>query len=113
MFPGMGGLGGMNPAKMKQMMKQLGIDQQEIDAKRVIIEKEDGRIIIENPNVQKIKMQGQVSWQVTGDAREEEAGFSEDDIHLVMEKTGKSEEEVKAALEETKDIAEAIIKLSE
>ncbi len=32
MFPGMGGVGGrgMNPAKMKQMMKQMGIDVKEL-----------------------------------------------------------------------------------
>ena len=114
MIPGLGGLGGMNPAKMKQMMKQLGINQEDVEAKRVIIEKVDGgKIIIENPNVQKIKMQGQESWQITGDAREEQEGFSEEDVKLVMEKTGKNEKEAKAALEETGDIAEAIVSLTE
>ncbi len=39
MFPG---LGGMNPKKMQGMMKQLGINQEDIPAERVIIEKEDG-----------------------------------------------------------------------
>ena len=40
--------GGIDPKKMQAMMKQMGIKQEEIDAKRVIIEKSDGRIIIEN-----------------------------------------------------------------
>lgn len=106
------GLGGLNPKKMQQMMKQLGINQEEIEAERVIIEKSDGKIVIENPSVQKIKMQGQESWQVTGEAREEEEGIRDDDVKLVMEKTGKSEEEVRKALEESEDIAEAIMKLS-
>lgn len=111
MLPGMGG--GLNPKKMQAMMKQLGINQEEIEAERVIIEKADGRIVIENPNVQKIMMQGQESWQITGEAVEEATGFSEEDVKLVMEKTGKSEEEVTKALEETGDLAEAMMKLAE
>jgi len=105
------GLGGFNPKKMQQMMKQLGINQEEIEAERVIIEKSDGKIVIENPSVQKINMQGQESWQVTGEVIEEE-GIRDDDIKLVMEKTGKSEEEVRKAFGENDDIAEVIVKLS-
>ena len=108
----LGGLGGMNPKKMQAMMKQLGIKQEEIDAKRVIIESDSGKIVIENPNVTKVEMQGQETWQISGDAREEEVGISEKDIKLVAEKTGKSEEDAKKALEETEDLAEAILKLS-
>ena len=109
MIPGMGG---MNPKKLQGMMKQLGIKQDEIEATRVVIEREAGNIVIENPQVMKTEMQGQESWQITGDAKEEEAGFKEEDVKLVMEKTGKSEEEAKKVLEETNDIAEAIVKLS-
>ena len=110
-----GGLGGVNPAQMKAMMKQMGIKQDEVSAKRVIIEKEGSRIVIDNPNVQKITMQGQESWQITGQAREESSAveISQDDVDLVMEKTGKSEKEVRKVLGETKDLAEAIVKLSE
>ena len=110
MIPGMGG---MNPKKIQGMMKQLGINSEDIEAERVIIEKSDSKIIIENPSIQKIKMQGQESWQIVGDAREE-TGITEEDIKMVMEKTGKSEKDSKQALEESEgDIAEAIIKLSE
>lgn len=111
-----GGLGGMNPAKMKAMMKQMGIDMKDVDAQRVIIEKTDGnKIIIENPSVQKITAQGQESWQISGDAREEaDTGVKESDILLVMEKTGKNKEEAIKALEKANgDIAEAILELSE
>ena len=114
LFGGLGGLlgGGMDPKKMKGMMKQLGINQEDVDAKRVIIECENSKIVIDNPSVQKIKMQGQESWQITGEAREESLWVSEEDMKLVMEKTGKSKAEAKKALEETHDIAEAIVKLS-
>ncbi len=108
----MPGLGGIDPKKMQQMMKQLGIKQEEIDVLRVVIDKRDGgKIVIDNASVQKIVMQGQESWQITGDAREEETGIREDDVKLIMEKTGKSGEEARKALEETGDIAEAIIML--
>ncbi|MEK6847501.1 MAG: nascent polypeptide-associated complex protein [Nanoarchaeota archaeon] len=111
MFPGFGN--GLDPKKMQAMMKQLGMSQEEIDASRVIIEKNNGRIVIENPSVVKIGIRGQESFQISGEAREE-SGFtiSEEDIRMVMEKTGASEKQAKKALEETRDIADAIIRLS-
>lgn len=111
MFPGMGKF---DPKKMQGMMKQLGINQEEIDALRVVIEKSDGKIIIENPSVQEITMQGQKSFQISGDVREEAGeSFSDDDVKLVAEKTGASEDDARSALEEVDgDIAEAIMKLS-
>ena len=106
--------GGLDPKKMKAMMKQMGINQEEVAAKRVVIEKEDSKIVIDNPSVQKITMQGQESWQIAGEAREEALGVSEDDILMVAEKTGKSKAEAKKALESVNgEIAEAIVKLSE
>ncbi len=106
--------GGIDPKKMQAMMKQMGIKQEEIDAARVVIEKNDGgKIVIENPSVMKVVMSGQESWQISGEAREEEAsGFSEEDVKLVMEKTEKSEAEVREALERTGDIAGAIMELN-
>lgn len=99
---------------MQGMMKKMGIAQEEIDASRVIIECEDRNIIIENPSVMKIKMQGNESFQISGEVSEEEnSAFSEEDVQIVMDKTGKSKEDVVEALEEAEgDIAEAIVKLS-
>ena len=112
MFPGMGKV---DPRKLQGMMKQLGIDQQGVDAESVIINKRDGsRIIIENPSVQRISMQGQHSYQISGNEREENEGIRPDDIKLVAEKSGKSESEARAALEASEgDIASAIMSLSE
>jgi len=110
----LGGLGGLNPKKMQEMMKQLGIKQQEIDAERVIIEKRDGkRLVIEEPTVVKINMQGTETLQISGGiAEEENEGISEEDVKIVAEKTRKSEEEARKALEEANgDLAEAITKL--
>ena len=105
--------GGMNPAKMQGMMKKMGISQTTLNVKKVIFEMDDGNLVIEDPSVVKIMMQGQESYQVTGEAREEAGeAFSEGDVSMVASQTGKSEDEARAALEEsTGDIAEAIIAL--
>lgn len=105
--------GKINPKQLEGMMKKMGIAQQNIDAKRVTIELEDSNIIIDEPNVVKINMQGNESFQITGESREEaKAGFSEEDINVVMEKTGRKKEEVTKFLKENNgDIALAIIEL--
>ncbi len=111
MFPGMPKI---DPRKMQAMMKQMGINQEEIEASRVIIECEDKKIIIEDPSIQKVKMSGNISYQISGEEHEESnESFSEDDVSLVMQKTGKSKDQVLEALDKTGDIAEAIVNLSE
>lgn len=103
----------LDPKKMQAVMKQMGIAQENIPASKVIIEKEDGnKIVVENPSVTKIKMQGQESFQITGDISEQTEAFSEKDIKTVMEKTGCTEKQAKQALEKTGDLAEAIMLLS-
>ena len=106
----------LDPKKMNAMMKQMGINQEEISAERVIIEKTDSsKIIIENPSVVKVKMQGQESFQISGDVseQEEDEDTSEEDIKTIMEKTGKSRKEAEQALKKTGDLADAILELSE
>jgi nascent polypeptide-associated complex subunit alpha len=107
--------GGMNPAKIQGMMKKMGISQTPLNVNRVIFEMSEGNLIIDDPSVVRIMMQGQESYQVTGEAHEETTEtFSEDDLKMVMEKTGKSKEEVELVLEENGgDIAEAIMGLKE
>jgi nascent polypeptide-associated complex subunit alpha len=106
----------LDPRKMQAVMRQMGINQEEVPASKVIIEKSDGgKVVIKNPSVVKIKMQNQESFQISGDISEsegEESGFSEKDIEVVMQKTSCSRKEAEAALEETGDLAEAILKLS-
>ncbi|MEM4326164.1 MAG: nascent polypeptide-associated complex protein [Candidatus Pacearchaeota archaeon] len=111
-----GNFSGFNAKKMQNLMKQLGMNQEELSGIRVIIEKKDGkRILIENPSIIKMSIQGHESFQIWGDIVEE--GFGEEseesDIKFVMEKTGATEEQVKKALKKSNnDIAEAIIILS-
>lgn len=112
--------GGINPKQMQGMLKKMGISQEDIPAERVIIEKTDGdKIIIENPSVQRIKMQGQESFQISGDISEtsgsdESNEISEEDILAVMEQTGCKRETAKETLEKNNgDLAETILELSE
>jgi alpha-NAC-related protein len=112
-------LGSIDPKKMKALMSQMGIKQEEIKATRVIIDKEDGRIIIDNPNVQKVTMQGQDSFQISGEIKEEsekeekEEDKMEADIQAIVDQTGVTKDIAAIELEKNKgDIAETIISLS-
>ncbi|MBI2665743.1 nascent polypeptide-associated complex protein [Candidatus Woesearchaeota archaeon] len=112
MFPG------MNPRKMQQMMKQLGIQQVDIPATEVIIKTENKEIVINNPSVAKVNMMGQETFQISGEVEERELSvgetrlISDEDIQTVMEQTGASEEKARKALEESQgDLAEAILNL--
>jgi nascent polypeptide-associated complex subunit alpha len=107
---------GMNSRQAKMMMRKMGISQQDIDAKEVIIRLEDREIVISNPEVAKVNMMGQQTYQIIGEERERPLDatpdISEEDIETVMEQTGCSEKEAKKAIEEAKgDLAEAILKL--
>ncbi len=111
-------LPGMNPRMMKQAMKRMGISQEDIDASQVIIRCPDRDIIIEDPQVAKVNMGGQVTWQIMGHAQEKQReaqaaiSISDDDVKTVMEQAGVSEETARAALENTQgDIAAAILDL--
>ncbi len=106
---------GMNPAQMQGMMKKMGISQTQLNVRRVIFEMDDANLVIEDPSVLKVKMQGQETYQVSGEAIEESTeSFSEEDVKMVASQTGKNEEEVKGALEESDgDIADAIMNLKD
>jgi nascent polypeptide-associated complex subunit alpha len=107
---------GMNPRKMQQMMKRMGIQQVDIPATEVIIKTEDKEIVITEPSVAKVNMMGQETFQINGNVHERESSsepdISEEDIKTVIEQTGASAEDSKKALEESSgDIAAAILSL--
>lgn len=109
----------MDPRAMKNMLAKMGIRTQEVDALRVVIECGDKDIVVDSPQVTRIEAQGTVSFQVAGSVSETpktiaRPEITEEDIKLVMEKSGvKDEEEARAALEGAGgDIAEAILNLT-
>jgi len=114
--------GRMNPREMNKMMKRLGINVKEIpNVKKVIIQTDTREYVFEGAEVTLMDAQGQKTYQIVGTprilAKKGEAPKEEipkEDIDLVVEQTGKSAEEAKKALKESKgDIAEAILKLTE
>ncbi len=115
MFPGIGGRG-MNPAKVKQMMKQMGIDIKEVnDVEQVIIRTPDKDIVFNDANVSIMTAQGTDAYQIVGTPEEvaREVEVPDDDVRLVAEQTGVSEDEAREALKNANgDLAEAILALS-
>lgn len=107
----------MNPRKMQQMMKQMGIQQVEIPAQEVIIRTAEKDLVIRNPSVIKVNMMGQESLQISGDIEEQERAtvpaITSDDVKTVMEQAKVNEKIARKALEEAKgDLAEAILNLT-
>ncbi len=104
----------INPKQLERIARQMGMKMETIDAEEVIIKTKDKDIIISNPQVSKVNMMGQETFQITGSVSEKsKQEFSEEDIKIIIEKTGVSEEEAKDALKETGSVAEAIIKLKQ
>lgn len=119
----------MNPQKMQQMMKQMGIDVDEIDATEVVIKQADGdQLVFDDPDVTKMDARGQETYQIIGEpetvesageieaeaesAESDEAGIPQDDVELVVQRTGATEADARAALEATDgDLAAAISRL--
>jgi nascent polypeptide-associated complex subunit alpha len=102
----------INPRQIEKAMKQMGMQSEQIDAEEVIIKTPEKDIVITNPNVTLVNAMGQESYQIMGESEERpKEKFISDDVKMVMEKTGASEEEAKKALEEEGDIASAILKL--
>jgi len=90
----------------------MGINVREMKAKRVIIETEERKYIFNNPAIHVMEVKGEKTYQIAGEP-EIKMKVKEDDIALVMEKTGRSREEAMKALEEADgDIAQAILNLS-
>ena len=110
---------GVNPRQMQQMMKRMGINQQEVsDAQQVIIRCNAREIVIDNPQVSKVNMMGQETWQIVGHAEERSLSstpeIQEEDIEAVVAQAGCTPDEARAALEEHKgDLAAAILALME
>lgn len=122
MIPG----GRVNPRQMKQMMKRLGIEQEDLgEVEEVVIRTAEKEYVFRNAAVSAMTAQGQKIWQVIGEpvvrARQDAAkkpavatgpAISDEDVALVAEKAGVSEEEARKVLEECGgEPAEAIIRL--
>ncbi len=129
--------GSMNSRSMRRRMQQQGIDMDQIDATRVIIEGTEKTLVIEQPEVMLMEQMGQSIYQVIGEADEYSPGdisvveggaqapeeeaeveeeveakpkITENDILLVAAQANVDKEEAEAVLREHNgDIAKAIV----
>jgi len=120
--------------QMRRKMQQQGIDMDQIDATRVIIEGPEKTLVIEQPEVILMKQMGQEIYQVIGEAKQytpEEVSISEkepseevesleesemkpkiteNDIMLVAAQANVDMKEAESALKDSNgDIAKAIL----
>tara|TARA_B100001964_G_scaffold209173_1_gene242450 strand:- start:3272 stop:3676 length:405 start_codon:yes stop_codon:yes gene_type:complete len=103
----------VNPRQMKKMMRQLGMEMEELESEEVIIKLKDGQIIISKPAVNVVKAQNQKTYQITGEEKFEQA-IAKEDIKLVAEQADVSEEEALETLQNTGgDLAKAIMQFKE
>jgi nascent polypeptide-associated complex subunit alpha len=120
---------------MQQMMKQMGIDVDELDAEEVVIRTADEEYVFDAPQVTKMDAQGQETFQVVGDYDVREAGaggasaddasavesadaddgageIPDSDVQIVAQRAGVSEDAAREALEAADgDLAAAISRL--
>ena len=119
-----------NSRRARRMMKQMGMNMNELsDIKRVILQGDNKEIVIEGPQVTSINVQGTKMYQVAGGqeterkagtapaveaaaVEEEPLVLPEEDILLVAQQANVSMDKARAALENSDgDLAQAIIKL--
>ena len=116
----------MNPREQKRMMQRMGMNMDTVpDVQQVIIRTADKDIVIDEPEVAILSVQGQKMYQVVGGQVSEQAPsartpasspakptFSEEDVQLVADQTGKSLDKAREALREADgDLAKAILLL--
>jgi nascent polypeptide-associated complex subunit alpha len=107
----------------KRMMQKMGMKIDEINGvTEVLIRTATREIIIEEPVVTSVVVQGQRMYQITGGSTHERTPSAEaappevpeEDAKLVAAQTGKTVDEAKAALKESGgNLAEAILKLKQ
>ena len=107
----------------KRMMEKMGMKIDEIaGVTEVLIRTVTREIVIEEPVVTSVVVQGQKMYQITGGSAHERMPSAEaappevpeEDVKLVAAQTGKTVDEAKIALKESGgDLAEAILKLKQ
>ncbi|MBR9679815.1 MAG: hypothetical protein GOU99_02065 [Candidatus Altiarchaeota archaeon] len=94
---------------MRKLAKQMKTKQLEVT--KVIFELKDKKLVFESPMVVEADMMGKKIYQVLGEPVEDTA--SNQDIQMIIEKTGCSENQAREAFKLKKDLAEAIVYIME
>jgi len=106
----------VNPSQMSALLKQLGIYMEGIDeVEEVIIRTSDKEIVIFPKDVKKMTGQGMITFQIIADHveerdREGSGEINEEDVEILKEKAGLSDEEARKLLKKHKgDLAAALM----
>lgn len=116
----------LSSRELKRIMGKFGVNTKEVeDVKEVILKTSTKEIIIQDPMVTLLEVQGQKIFQVFGEKVEEKTlseelkllerdeKISDEDVLLVAQQANVDFEEAKAALKECKgDLAQAILMLT-
>jgi nascent polypeptide-associated complex subunit alpha len=109
-----GGNNPMDASKMQQMMKQMGIDIEDIDAEEVVIRTAEEELVFTDAEVQRMDAQGQQTYNIvgqpetrerSGDADEgddesgDDGGIPKEDVRMVADAAGVSASQAREALE--------------
>jgi len=107
----------------RRMMQRMGLNMTALpDVQEVVVRTSTKEIIIENPEVSVLDLQGQRIFQVAGGEITEKAAEREarkvtipdEDVQLVAQQANVGLDKARAALEETNgDLAQAILLLSQ
>lgn len=121
MFPGGRGLDAKQLAKM---MKQMGIEVEDLDdVKQVIVRTADREFVFDDAQVTIMRSKGTETWQIVGEPEERalgddappeapKASFTEADVDLVASQANVSKDKARQALLATNGApADAILKL--
>jgi len=76
--------------QMRRRMQQQGIEMEQIEATRVIIEGSEKTLVLEQPEVVLMKQSGQEIYQIIGQAEE----LSSDDLTIVADKKIEDDESI-------------------
>ncbi len=108
----------ISPREANRMMQRMGMQVQELDdVTRVIMETPTKRIVIDDPEVTTVTVQGQTVYQVGGGSVREEAPGTQtavEDVNLVAAQAGVTQEQAADALRQSGgDLAQAIVLLKQ
>ena len=133
-----GGGGGLDPKKLNQMMQQMGVNMDEIDAEEVIIRTPEEDLVFTDAEVQRMSGQGMETYNIVGepderprgeggasaggadaggegsesDAGDDAGAIPQDDVELVAMRADVSESDARDALEAADgDLAAAVERL--
>ena len=103
--------------KMRRQMDKMGLQMEEMsDVREVIIRTNKNEIILPEPAVSRLKIKEGYMYTVSADTYEEKElevrTFPDEDIEIVSQRAGVSDERAKEMLAETDgDVIEAIVRL--